>query len=317
MLVAARITDQDARYEMTSAGFASIQTSHEVFLNMLRRKTKLQQIFVEAWKCQASFNDSELGSLRVSPVSEIVQFSLPTTKLVIERKPAVKSNIPSYLQTSKRKRKGQTAPQKRTILTVLGEGFDSDSDSGQKTSSASSNEGEGHDDINKESEIVFPPSETVANEEKGMNEVAGEILEADEIRDEVAQKAESNPAHLTSSYFSKELGIFDAAIAPSGRSLCTSCKKYIALGSVRFSYYFSRARPHGWLHAHCVLNYLLSQNGIIMEAAEKRLAEIISKHTSSESRSSMADSKSQPSIAEIVSWANKVLEALQKRSSKS
>ncbi|CAK9049182.1 unnamed protein product [Durusdinium trenchii] len=175
--------------------------------------------------------------------------------------------------------------------------FDNDSnnsdssDSDNNSSSSESSHCNGDDDpwdaelqnadaVEKEEEVVVPMSSTVAAEEKQVAPLAQECKQADQARSEAAealrgQLANQKASASGSSFFSKELGLADASIAVSGRSVCVHCRLKIALHCPRFSLFHSKVRPSTWCHAHCLY-------GLTMASGLKsvpRLREIIAAHT--------------------------------------
>ena len=61
----------------------------------------------------------------------------------------------------------------------------------------------------------------------------------------------------------KRLGVDSVHFAPSGRSKCRLCKGLIALGSVRFTYWWHYSRPATYIHPPCIVTSELPKASLI------------------------------------------------------
>ena len=306
-LMEARVSDKEVQL---ANGGPRIVTTHQLFLTYLRSFSVDGQVQmqVEAWRCQAFVDNGH--QLKSNPVHILASFTLSTDKLPVERKQARKLPLGLKLPSKRQKQKTRKAPQKSKSstlkgklkqATVVADGDLNDSDS--SSSSSSSND----TDINKESERAIPPSETVALEEKSMQHVAKEIEDSTSHQDEKAQTLSQQKG----TFFNKELGLQEGAIAASGRSVRLHCKMPISRGAVRFSWAWSRARPPGWIHGHCTLSYIKA-NSSLQEPCIERLRAIISNAPNTPLPAFSSSSSQSAGQSEISSLASKILESLQR-----
>lgn len=324
-LVEATVSDREVYFKL-SGRMPAIQTSHELFLELLR--SGASEVVVEAWECEAFFatgsdsdedNDSSSSNfLKVNPSSQIAKFSvtpaaatqavhrpkLPASLRV--RKPKVKKAKPTGARSS-----GHAVAKKVLMEECASSGEGS---AGAASADEAQNDPE-HLGSNDESEVVVPISASVAREQENMKAVAQEIQESDQLRQETAEAIrlkEMPPRAAGGSYFTRTIGLQDGALATTGRAVCLACKKAIAQNSVRFSYAYSRTRPTGWVHAHCVTGYILANNDSSNElrnSSKAVLRDLIERCRVNQSQSS--SSKSRPVVVEIRSWAEKILKALE------
>ena len=331
MLVEAVFEDTEIQFKLTD-GLPHILSSHEVFLAFLQDSEDPSkfQLHVEAWKCQAFLDD--FGVLSTNATHPLGKFSLTTTRLPGERKS--QGSLPFGLKLPSKPRKQVTAKQKKSgsggakapkkILPAM-EVIDLDSsETGDGDSHSEENLSEDDDDsepdffqadAERESETVVPPSKTIASEQRAMEEVAKEIESSVQLRDETAEVIRQNSQSNVSSFFSKDLGFSDVGIAASGRSICLSCKKAIPKGSVRYSWFHSRVRPHGWVHAHCILQQIMGSEPSVKDVSVRKLDTLVARLRATGSASSSSTMRSQPLDAEMLSSACAVQKALQEKSS--
>ena len=331
MLVKARVTDDEAEFELTG-GQPQIVASHELFLEHLGDFGDYDnfEVMVEVWQCQHFLQDGQ--DMKANPVKKVCAFSVSTKPLPAPKRP--KGELPYGLKLPKKTRKTKAekgkkpSSKKSSGKTKICKEFadiemvDSESDDNANDLNSSDGDGdsaqsEGSDeDINKESERVVPPSDEVAAAENEFKAVAQEIERADILRADVAESIALNQlSRPQSSFFSWSLGIDErgdlSGLAASGRSRCLHCKNFIVKGSPRFAWYYSRARPHGWLHAHCTVLHIVAQNDdahFVTSSVQRLTALCQAKEAQSSS-----SSRSKAEDVEILSWARKIMDALQKR----
>ena len=316
-MVQAVVNDQEAEYKLSEQGLPNIVTSHEYFLHVLR---DLQdsgnndfdsiQLQVEVWRCQAFL---EGNCLKANPQTCIATFSMTDQKSAQKAKVKIRSmfkGLSRKKRSAKRKRVNRKVSKKEaaakakalaiagTVLTC-----DSDSEGVKNSSSSSDSESDSADgDQEKVSENMVPPSDAVSCQEGIVNTVAKEIEESDSLREKTSQ------AVKPSSFFAKELGLADVGLALSGRSVCLCCKLMIPKSSVRFAWQYSRAKPHGWIHASCLVRQVSSHTASDHERSIQTLLKFQKQY-----RDACSSSKATPAEAEILGWINKTLEALQKK----
>ena len=160
----------------------------------------------------------------------------------------------------------------------------SDDGQGDRMSAA---QGEAEIDLNKESDCVAPVSSTAAEVEASLPQLEQELNREEDLRSKAAEAIQANrPAPRASSFFAKELGLAEGAVAVSARSVCLNCKLPIQKGSIRFSWHHSLYRPASWVHAACVCQLVRSTG--LHEGALRRLSEISRQGASSSSSSASA-----------------------------
>ena len=331
MLVEAVLEDQEVQFKLTE-GRPHILSSHELFLGFLEESKDLSQfqLYVEAWKCQAFLGD--FGALATNATRPFAKFSLTTTRLPqgqsrSHRKLPFGLKLPSKprKQVTKKSRSGGAMAPKKILSEMDMEVIDLDSsETGDGNGHSDGNLSEDDDDsepdvfqadAERESETVVPPSKTIASEQRAMEEVAKEIESSVQLRDETAEAIRENKQSSASSFFSKDLGFSDIGVAASGRSICLSCKKFIPKGSIRYSWFHSRVRPHGWVHAHCILQQIMGSEPIVKDVSVRKLDSLVARLRATGSASSSSTLRSQPLDAEMLSSACAVQKALREKSS--
>ena len=328
-LVEATVSDREAYFKL-SGSMPAIQTSHELFLEFLRSGARV--VVVEAWECEAFLapgsesdddNDSISSNLlKVNPSSQTAKFSV-TPEVIAHA--VHRPQLPASLRVRKPKvkkpksratgaRSSLHAVAKKVLMEECassGEGSAGDASGDEAQMPQKVPE---HPGSNDESEAVVPISASVAREQENMKAVAKEIQESDKQRQQTAEaiRLKEMPPRAGGTYFTRTIGLQDGALATTGRSVCLACKKSILQNSVRFSYAYSRTRPTGWVHAHCVAGYVLSNNDSSNElrsSSKAVLQDVIDRCRSNQSQSS--SSKSRPVVLEIRTWAEKILKALE------
>eukprot|EP00438_Fugacium_kawagutii_P003694 Skav206834 [mRNA] locus=scaffold3672:211538:213768:- [translate_table: standard] len=305
-LVEATIDHDEAHYKVAS-GKLSILTGHEIFLAYIRaggENLDSFEITVTAWKCQAWL---DMGHLRVNPMDVAAEVNLtlkPSQQKSRKQQQLsffqkIRPKMPrTKVQKPKPKTKQRSQP-RGSILPDLPDASDLPLSDGSSSASTKSDSdvSDDFDDVHQESEKVIPATDTVAREEKSLRSLAEEVESSNRIRETLAQAVQAKQTVPRSTFFSKERGLHEAGLAASGRSICLGCKQPIPRGSLRYSWFHSCFRPHGWLHAHCALAYIRSADKELWETSVKHLNEILA---------------NAPRDSEIFSWTTKILEALNK-----
>ena len=138
-------------------------------------------------------------------------------------------------------------------------------------------------DPEKESEAMIPISETCKKEQEQFETITKEIEMADQTRKEVSEAIRTGDhRHRQGSFFARELGLSEVSLAVSGRSVCLHCKMLIPKDSVRFAWYYSTVRPHGWLHSYCLCDY--SKKTDLLASTRSKLAEFHQAFTRGEAK---------------------------------
>ena len=327
-LVAATVVNEEADFRLTNDGIPDIQTSHRVLFEFHRQHAA--EVHVEIFSIQAFIDDWDC--VKVQLAARLATGSISSVKVVGEARPVVK--MPASLRARpkrKRNRKRKAAGAKPKAEPRRAASYPAESalqgaaagscssDGAREVSQNSSSETDNDKaevDLMEDTEVMVPPSAIVAAEEKvvaahlaSVEEHKARDMSAEEIR-----LQEMPPPARQSSYFSKKVGLVDASCAPTGRAVCLCCKKLIAKGTVRFSYFYSTVRPHGWIHAHCTVQHVITEEKKNSIGDAIKVVQGIAENcrANSGAASEASSSKSQPVVSEILSWVSKILPALQK-----
>ena len=324
MLMKVSLSENEARFELVH-GAPVVLSEREVFLQLLQLAPGRvpDDLTVEVWHCQAFLREG--SRLYAVPDQKLCVFNLNQKLQPKPKRAAVK--LPFGLQPEKKQRqrrpkckpsakagvrqKGKfdsLPPSKRRGMSSMS--LDLERPSDEEVPGSSESDEDANLDPNQESEQIVV-SDTVRAEERNIPELEREIEEADQLRAETAAAIRLNrpaPGGRQSSFFSKEEGLAFGAIAVSGRSVCLCCKLPIAKGSVRFAWYHSLYRPHGWIHSTCAYDFVKATG--LKEVAVRRLLEIA--HSGSGSSSSHARSSNEQATvpAEVVNVATQLLAVL-------
>lgn len=284
-------------------GLPVVYSSHEFFLRLLRSKSGKQSLHVsvQAWQCQVFLHEGH--HIKSNPEKQIADFAVTETTSKPARIKRETVKLPFGLQASSRKRskkpKCQPKPSKRSrgsglqLPTVEPQHASSSSNASSSESSATDQEVA---DPEQETETVVPASATAQKEQQNLNKLAEEIQTMDSLKEEAAKKVHAP------TFFTQELGLCEAALARSGRSVCMHCRQLIQNQSVRFSWYHSKVKPPGWLHFFCVVEY--AQQADQAGATADKLESII------QSQSSSSSSREISASSNIVECARSILKAL-------
>ncbi|CAK9064265.1 unnamed protein product [Durusdinium trenchii] len=252
--------NSDILFELVD-GVPQVSTSHHLFRKFVGDATPNVMIDVQVWSYHMKWIDNRLliasadelrDTFTLTSKPEVKKTTAPPQLLSLlkaARKRESRKNTKGKTRKTvkkvaqKSKASSTTMPQKKI------QGSDS---SGSESDSDSDSCGDQGDDIdlNAEANPIEAISDTVLSEQVAAKELEKEIAAADEAKEAaITQCQKGVPA---SSFFAKELGVLDVAFAASGRSTCLQCKLSINKNAVRFSWYHSRVRPHGWVHAECL-----------------------------------------------------------------
>jgi len=333
MLIEAAVTDGDVTEVAIKLynGAPRVLTSDELFLQLLRNRLDSVnpaefKVTLQVWECQAFLHEGH--TLKSNP--EILvgdfEFTSETTipKDISNKKAAIKLpfglNMPRKTRKTrktvakKKMQKGdeaKAAPHKKKMHEKMP---DSSNESGDSLSFDSESE----IDPNEESERAVPMSETVKSGMEQIADLAEEIQHMDSLREAAAAaiKTNSGGSRAAGSYFSNEIGMSEGGLAASARSVCLHCKKPIPKASIRFSWYYSRVRPPGWIHGYCLSSHVKESK--LVEETKVKLRAMIEKSRAAGQASSSSSSSGHPSAIqqsnresrEVAEFASGVLAAL-------
>lgn len=263
----------------SGTGIPKFRYSHEIFHEFCKGNLSSTlpdlTVTVEAWTCEAFFGEQRQVKIRSGMLISAFEVTVrkPVTKKPINVKMPFGLSIPKGKKVRKEhKVKNSVAKQKKVQqsefpmpgIGAAAESCGAEPDSGSDTFSEDSGD---EVEVEQEAEHVVPASSTVAQEELQLAELKREMEAVDSIRDKAAERIQTGKIP-PSSFFSKEIGLDSGGIAVTGRAVCLACKKPIMKGSVRFSWYYSKVRPHGWLHSFCLLQHA-KQTDVEQKTAEK------------------------------------------------
>lgn len=188
--------------------------------------------------------------------------------------------VAGVLGATRKQRQPKQKQSSSTSTTSSGSTSESDSDSSSQTQSQSV-EGfvrdVGLEDHEAEEAEVAPISTEAKKEERLAQQLDAE---QENLKALAMEKSNANTATATvandtgagsstdkkgpvkGSFFSKEIGVDQVAIAVSGRSVCYHCKNKIQKGSVRYSFFHSTLRPSAWVHSTCLTPLVRAENCI-------------------------------------------------------
>lgn len=330
VVIEASVDDSAARLKLYS-GSPRVFTSEELFMPFVIGNP-FPSIFFEAWKCQAFMQNGELNS---TPDTILTSFEVTTTPIKREKGKIVKIKLPFGMDKAlqrqrekhkkkntgvKKKTKTKTKPQLQLTkgfgiavakpAAETGETSAEEEDPSDSSSALSDLDQDEEIDPEKESERMAPVSEICRSEQKQIKQLAEEIETADHMKQSVAESLRSGAATSGSSFFSRELGLHEGGIAASARSVCLHCKSNIPKGSVRFSWYYSKARPHGWVHGYCL--YQHAKQNELMGSTKTKLSEIL--RATAPRAAAAGSSKDKAAVttanSEVFAIATKVFESL-------
>ena len=332
MLIEATVTDSHVTEVAIKLynGVPRVLTSHELFLHLLQNRlgsVKPEQVKVtlQVWECQAFLHEGH--TLKSNPEIHVGDFEFTSATAVPKDTSNKKTEIklPFGLNVQKKPRKtrktvakkkmqkgneAKAAPPKKWMHETM-------PDSANESSDSLSSDSEMEIDPNEESEKAAPMSETVESEIKQIPKLAKEIETMDTLREATAAAFKTNSGgYAARSFFSKEIGLSEGGLAASARSVCLHCKKPIPKGSIRFSWYYSQVRPHGWIHGYCLSSH--AKENKLVEETKVTLGAIIEKHKAAGQASSSSSSRGNPSAIqpsnresrEVAEFASGVLAAL-------
>jgi hypothetical protein len=109
---------------------------------------------------------------------------------------------------------------------------------------SSSSEAADGDDSSQLVEAVSTPDPAFLFEEGSLMGATQEQHQIEEIR------------RTAASTFFGDLGLSEASLAVSNRSVCGVCNNTIQKKTVRFAYHWNRSRPSKWMHSSCFPDWL-------------------------------------------------------------
>ena len=329
ILIKAAVEDSQVQFSLKN-GRPEILTANELFLFFLQSAPDVGQLKlqVEGWKCQAFLDSRHV--LKTNADVQSATFTVTTARLQSSSSKKPRVDLPFGLKMPSKPRKRKAASKKpakpkaskKAAMFLHSEGvIELSSNSGSEKGNVLSDSSNGNDasdesdggeiDANKESERVVPVFDIVAIEQQSMQDVAKEIESSDWSREQTAEDIRKNKATPRSSFFSKRLGLDEASIAVSGRSVCLACKKMIPKGSVRFSWFHSCVRPSGWVHSQCLLQHINGSEADTRQHSVDKLKAIIQTLHDSRNASSSSTLRSKPVDSDILATAESIQRALQ------
>eukprot|EP00438_Fugacium_kawagutii_P035644 Skav208360 [mRNA] locus=scaffold1964:344442:349927:+ [translate_table: standard] len=259
---------------MLQDGVPDVVTSHQL-LRRMELSDQKPSFNVQVWDYKMKFVD---GHMLIACADNMLDdFEVTTTQK--SKQPREKAKLPFDLHLNpKYKKQKKVKPttrkpflkkkacsDKQPIITESEKAECSTESSSSSTDSDAEAEASNQNvDMNKESNEIEPISECHAAEEKQAVEIALDVQKTDEKKEELAEQ-QKTPAKT---FFSQHLGLDEAGLAASSRSVCLKCKEKIPKNTVRYSWHHSRLRPPGWVHSYCVYSFAQS-TGLQTRAIER------------------------------------------------
>eukprot|EP00438_Fugacium_kawagutii_P034009 Skav211224 [mRNA] locus=scaffold934:287200:291877:- [translate_table: standard] len=319
MFVEASISDgaTEAAIKLDNGASPKFWSSHAVFLEFVNSEAA-HSIAVEAWECQAFLQEN----CRLKSAPDRLKASFVMSTKPVDRKQNKKrsAKLPFGLKMprekkSKKKRKQRSQPASASVqvqnMQIPSSSSETDPDSDIDVHPESEEDDDDHEiDPNQESERPVPVSAAVEVGFQEISQVAQEIESADVLKEEVAAVVRQDHAKRGSSFFAKEIGLAEGAIAVTGRSQCLHCKTHIPKGSVRFSWHYSTVRPPGWLHDYCLSSHIKQNN--LQEKSKEFLTNLVASYKSGAASSASGFRRNPAAVesAEVAEVAMKVLSGL-------
>ena len=268
-------------------GNLEFQSSHQLLFSLLKdHATTLKDdvaISVAVWHCNAylaSHDDRPGSHVLKSDAHELhCTFEISTRRKAKKKQVVVKLPFGMEQRMKDQRKKNKTRKigkikAKKTRSTTKSKGsLASNSDSSSSSSFHEENDlSDSEKDVDQEEdeESVVPMSSVVEQEQRTAQKVALEVEETDEQRSGVAKTlcAHIAAGKYQSSFFAKECGLDQGSIATSGRAVCLKCKTTIAKDAVRFSWFHSKIKPPGWVHCHCLYQFV-KETGLEQRALQQ------------------------------------------------
>lgn len=241
-----------------AGGHPSIITSHMLFQRLVSQLKPWDPIKVEVWDYNLFFRDHRIT---IEAVGTFNALTVDPKKPMRTRKPHCKLpfglKIPKKESKQRKRHRGprqkhtkKQAKAKVAVENVEGS-TDSDTDSILDLDSTAhddsviqeNREAEAQENREAEADNVYPVTTEAHHQEAEAQQL---IFEHELTKNAADQK------DVKSSFFAKQTGLDDIAIAVSSRAKCFYCKSQIAKGDVRFSWYHNTKRPSVWVHAGCL-----------------------------------------------------------------
>ena len=294
-----------------ATGCPKLFTSQHVFLQAL---SNYRESFTGAREEDLEFNNFSISmevwahtvkwvnGHELVPSAEARSFS-ETLKVHDQRRSRKQpTNLPFGMKMPRKPRQPQqrTGKQSRATRRDSKTGNDNNSGSSEPEGQASSGDDQKVDlskpvDLSElaASEAVDPVSAVMESEQQNAKKLEQEFKQVEEQKFQIAQQCRGlDQGRMPSSgktFFSRTLGLDSVGIAASARSICFHCKEHIPKATVRFAWYHSCLRPHGWVHKHCLLQ-IAKSTGLEAQTVGK-LTEIQGAFASSASGSHGPDPK--------------------------
>ena len=250
-VVLADVLNDRISFQKDGNGQPQFDTSCHLFATFLHATSKdLKELNFEHWVYTPRLEDGQ--RLVVCADQMKSQFVIGLTKHKAQSKPSIKLPFGLSNRNPKKKRhataqSGKSGPKpkhRRIDKTASGSG------SGDSRSSDSEDPVPKGSVANTE-QVVEPITAIVAQSEVDARTLEKEVEDSDQVK---AILAEEVPQTRGGSFFSKVLGVGTGAIAPTGRSKCRHCSKFIMKDEIRFEWFWNKLRPPSWVHAHCLMS---------------------------------------------------------------
>lgn len=259
---------------MLEDGVPDVVTSHQLLRRMDLSGNK-PSFNVQVWGYKMKFVDGHM--LIACADTMLDEFEVTTTHKA--KQPREKVKLPFNLKMIPRHKKQKKVKQttrkpilnkqacsKKQPSNMESEKAECSNESSSSSTDSDAEASNGNLDVNKEVNEIEPISECHAAEEKQAAEIALDVQKTDEKKEELVEQQQKKAPLKT--FFSKHLGLDEAGLAASSRSVCLKCKEKIPKNTVRYSWHHSCLRPPGWVHSFCVYSFAES-TGLQARAIEQ------------------------------------------------
>ena len=253
-------------------------TAASVFRKVLMQsgwvETSVAEIEMEKLKYTLNYDANQCPE-NVSSQATLSKFILSSTKDEVRHKP--KRTYPLGLQPGKKKNRGNRAP-RQTVRVVhssaadqnasldIVESASSQGSSNQHSSSSKKSSTSCSNDSDSNSSCGSSVSVSVSLQDEVLDQavlVSGQsqVEESEAVSDHRLQiQTELDITSKVAKTFFGQVGIIEASLAKTSRSVCNVCHQYIEKTMLRYSYHFDPKRPSRWMHGSCLRNYFISQD---------------------------------------------------------
>ena len=241
-------------------------------------ETSVAEIEMEKLKYTLNYDASQCPE-SVNSQSSLSKFILSSAKDEVRHKP--KRTYPLGLRPGNKKKQGKRAPRQTVrimhssaadqnvildivepdLCDVSSQGSSNHHSSSCKKSSAScSNDSDSNSSCGSSWSVSASLQDEVLDQAVLVSGQS-QVEESEAVSDHGLQiQTELDITSKVAKTFFGQVGIIEATLAKTSRSICNVCQQHIEKDVLRYSYHFDPKRPSRWMHGSCLRNYFISQD---------------------------------------------------------